>query len=320
MSITKESILSRTHYGLNIYSYVLQQFHPNETVLHLSGRECLWIKNPFTGNQIPSLRIRCINNVFMFEDEQNPNFKGDPFDFAELHFKLSGNELLVKLNECLFLMLDKKRGFYDKEPALSKPKITPAPELNKQETIIPVFSYFNKPIANTQPAKIVNLLDIYRLVKGDTFKTVTEKLRSIPDKGKARNYKTQNFDYVTFSGTFSKREDKALIKHSGLITIDFDHVQDLEQLKLLLLKDEYFETELLFTSPSGDGLKWIIPVDTSRYSHAEYFEGIQGYIGQTYNLQIDKSGRDISRACFLVHDNNIFINPKYLQHVSEENL
>jgi hypothetical protein len=34
---------------------------------------------------------------------------------------------------------------------------------------------------------------------------------------------------------------------------------------------------------------------------------------KTYQLEVDKSGKDISRACFLPYDSEVFINPKYLQ-------
>ncbi|PKP34942.1 MAG: VirE protein [Bacteroidetes bacterium HGW-Bacteroidetes-17] len=320
MAITKDNILDKTHYGLNIYAYVLRQFKPGEVVLKLSGRECAWIKNPFTNSKTPTLMIRCINNVFLYEDNEIPDFKGDPFDFAELYFKISGDELLAKLNECLNLYLDKKRSFYGNGDYFKRPVTSDISREVKPTLVIPVFSYFKRPVTNTQPANTVNILDVYQLIKGMDFKKATEKLRSIKVKDDARKFKAHSFDYVTFSGTFGKREDKSLIKHSGLMTIDFDHVANIERLKADLLKDEYFETELLFVSPSGEGLKWIIPVDLSEYSHAEYFEAIQNYIWQTYHLQIDKSGRDISRACFLGYDNNIFINPKYIDYAKQENV
>ena len=43
--------------------------------------------------------------------------------------------------------------------------------------------------------------------------------------------------------------------------LDFDHIGNPEKFKELLLQHDYFDTELLFTSPSGDGVKWIIPIE-----------------------------------------------------------
>jgi hypothetical protein len=142
---------------------------------------------------------------------------------------------------------------------------------------------------------------------------MTEQLRAIQAKDEARKFKASKFDYATFSGAFERRNDKALLNHSGLLTIDFDHITNLQQLKNQLLNDEYFETELLFVSPSGDGLKWIIPIDITESTHQNFFNAIANYIEEVYQLEVDKSGKDVSRACFLPSDPEVFINPKYLQ-------
>ena len=78
-----------------------------------------------------------------------------------------------------------------------------------------------------------------------------------------------------------------------------------------MLTDEYFETEILFTSPSGDGLKWIISIDITEHSHKDWFTSIKHYIEETYNMEVDNAGKDVSRACFLPHDINIYLHPKY---------
>lgn len=132
------------------------------------------------------------------------------------------------------------------------------------------------------------------------------------DTKETRKYKASNFNYVTFSGTFLKRNDKALISNSGLLVIDFNHIDDIDSLKESLLQDEYFETKLLFTSPSGDCLKWIIPIDLTKAKHQDYFRTVANYIKHTYQMEIDQSGKDVSRACFISHDEAVYINPKYI--------
>ncbi|MEN9445943.1 MAG: hypothetical protein RL728_455 [Bacteroidota bacterium] len=179
------------------------------------------------------------------------------------------------------------------------------------------FSYFKAPIKNTIPLDSVTLFDMYTFIRDVTFAYRTVELRAITNDKEAKQFKANNFDYVTFSGTFSKREDKSLIKHSGLMTIDLDDLSNLEEVKQLLLNDEYFETELLFTSPSGDGLKWIVSIDLTKATHLEYFKGIANYLFKTYQLKVDASGKDVSRACFVPHDRNCYINPKYIMNYEE---
>jgi len=108
-----------------------------------------------------------------------------------------------------------------------------------------------------------SLLQIYNVITGNYYKSRTEHLRSITDPAQARKFKAANFDYCTFSGIFTTRSDKELIKHSDLLCIDFDHLPNLSEIRNRLLADEYFETQLLFTSPSGDGL-------LIRQSHGNY--------------------------------------------------
>jgi len=175
------------------------------------------------------------------------------------------------------------------------------------------FSFFRAPITNTKPHIHTTLRHIYTAIIGSHYKERTQQLRAISDPAQARKFKASNFDYCTFSGTFTARNDKALIKHSGLLCLDFDHLNNIEALFNQLLNDEYFDTLLLFRSPSGNGLKWIIPIDITETTHANYFISVSNYIQATYNIEVDKSGKDISRACFLSHDPQAYINPLILK-------
>ena len=306
MEISREAILHKTHYGLNIYAYVLRQYYQDETVLSLSGRDCKPTKNPFNADK-PTLIVKVVDGCATHTDTEEAIAQGNVFDFASLHFGISGQQLNEKLNEALHLRIGQKNGFYTQEE--SQPQVV-APEPVKLKA--PLFSFYTKPVTNINPTRDIDLVEAYSIIKGDSFATCTSTLRSIQDVKEARKYKAFNFDYVTFSGTFSQRNDKHLRKHSGLLTIDFDHVSDLSGLKAELLKDQYFETELLFVSPSGDGLKWIIPIELTKAKHQDYFKAVANYILHTYKLEVDQSGKDISRACFLPHDPQVFINPKYL--------
>lgn len=302
----KDEILQNTHYGLNIYAFILRSYYPDETVLSLSGRDCSPAKNPFN-NDKPTLLVKIIDGCAIHTDVENAIVAGNAFDFASLFYSMEGQDLLDKINEDLNLRLTPEKPI--QYPMLSN--ILP----NNRGIALkksPVFSYFNKPVSNIIPARKVTLLEVYYLVKGYHFALSTKTLREVTDMKEARKYKAQHFDYVTFSGLFSQRNDVNLIRHSGLLTVDFDHVDDIQALKKSLLNDAYFETELLFVSPSGDGLKWIIPIDLSQVKHRDYFKAVANYLQQSYNLHVDQSGKDISRACFLPYDPEIFIHSKYL--------
>lgn len=294
MEISKQAILDKTHYGLNIYALVLQENYPGETVLSLRGRNCLPAKNPFN-NDKTTLQIFSENNLFLFKDDELSGFCGDPFDFAQMHYQLRDEALLHVLNTRMNLGLT-------------------MPEPIESEIAIPSFSLFLHPVSNVNPYQSINLREAWNLIRSPYYKNLTRQLRALDGFNAARRFKATQLDYATFSGVFTKRSDDALVKHSGLLTIDFDHVPHVGELKIQLSQDACFETELMFVSPSGDGVKWIIPIDLSECTHQEWFRAVESYIKSTYRLEIDKSGKDISRACFLPYDPDVCLNPKYRKH------
>jgi hypothetical protein len=340
--LNKESILNKTHYGLGIYSHILRLYYPDEVVLRLVERDCGLCRNPFDANKetlhiwIEKTTPRDVKSeeFARHEDSENAIPTGDAFDFAELHYKQQGEELLKTLNKELNLRIGEQWCFYKKNRSLSEVVSERGRTVEAQSPICPqspksppfgdlrgcLFSFFKSPITNTKPHKMVSLLQIYNAIKGDYYRERTQKLRAISDVAQARRFKAANFDYCTFSGVFTTRNDKALIKHSGLLCIDFDHLNNVQTLFNQLLKDEYFDTQLLFHSPSGNGLKWIISIDTTQTTHAEYFLSVSNYIKVTYSVEVDKSGKDISRACFLSYDPQAFINPQILKNYEQEKI
>ena len=163
----------------------------------------------------------------------------------------------------------------------------------------------------------VGIVDVYRYITGHYAQPQTEALRLMATSPEAKRYKATHFDYCTFSGLFRKRNERELIMYSGLMCLDFDHVENIMELKQKLLNHEYFDTELLFVSPSGNGLKWIIPVDLKGWEHSRYFKAVTNCIKATGLPLVDMSGSDVVRLCFLPHDPQAYINPKYKDDVEE---
>ena len=181
------------------------------------------------------------------------------------------------------------------------------------------FSFFRKPIRNVEPLRCITIPDIYRYIVGPYAQRQTETLRAIIDKDAARKYKAENVDFCTFSGTFRIRNKSHLLLHSELLCIDFDHVADIPSLRERLLHDDYFETELLFRSPSGDGLKWVIDIERKGWEHSRFYNAVYNYLVASGYPEPDKSGSDVARSCFIPYDPEAYINSKYPEYVRKEN-
>lgn len=186
------------------------------------------------------------------------------------------------------------------------------------------FSFFRAPVSNVVPHSTVGLRQIYNAVRGDYYRAATEelrRLRRLQQEGRAtqrdvQRFKARNFDYATFSGVFSRRCDSNLQTHSGLLCLDFDHIdqwqgggalQGVYGLRYALMHDTAVDTALLMRSPGGDGLKWVVCIDLTQGTHAQWFDTLSFYVGRTYDVKTDFSGRDVSRACYLPWDPDVVI-------------
>lgn len=142
----------------------------------------------------------------------------------------------------------------------------------------------------------------------------TNTLRSITDEEGQRQFKGKNFDYVTPGGTFSYCDDNSLVEVSNMVCIDLDHLDDdsekmlrkisPKEMKQLLLQDPYFgdKTLLMYTSPRGHGIKWLVEVDMDQCDYKTWFNALRNYLMTTYGLgekQVDSTVAHVSHGCFV---------------------
>ena len=174
----------------------------------------------------------------------------------------------------------------------------------------PRFSFYRKPVSNPFVYKDITLRDAFNYITGPYAKVQTDVLRSLTNPKEKSQYKSQYFDYVTFSGRFRKRSNEGLIEHSGFICFDFDHVGDklaVDDLKHQIIADGSLDVRLAFRSPSGDGLKVILAVEIAKYPHWDWFMCLSRYFETNYGVAPDPSGKDVARACFLPHDPECYL-------------
>ena len=174
-------------------------------------------------------------------------------------------------------------------------------------------SFYRAPISNCKPEKEMSLKEIFDFIKNERL-GILIKYRGIKDEKEARSYKASKFDHCTFSGVFTHRKEDCLVQHSGLLCLDFDHLDDVESVFQQLIADARCPTALLFRSPSGDGLKWVVPIDVTQISHEDWFNVLSSYVRDTYGLEADGHCKDVSRACFLPRDPDVYMD----EHVFEK--
>jgi predicted P-loop ATPase len=111
---------------------------------------------------------------------------------------------------------------------------------------------------------------------------------------------------ITIAGVFKSCHNKDIIKATGLIGVDFDHVEDMEETRQILMNDPY--VAWYFQSVSKTGYCAIIHIDPTKFQ--ESYEGIEKYFLQNYGLITDPQCKNIARRRFLSYDPEVEINPQ----------
>ena len=172
------------------------------------------------------------------------------------------------------------------------------------------------------PTESITLEEVWERITDRGLQDQTTALRILLQEGRKEEYKTSKGNLlpsVTFGGTFdyrttntetlSRKGKTGLLRGSGFVIIDIDHISEtglsLQELKDRISEDREIGVRLVFTSPSGDGLKVVCRVSsqiTEKDSYKTAYNSLRHFINSKYGEIVDKSGSDISRLCLLCCD------------------
>lgn len=150
----------------------------------------------------------------------------------------------------------------------------------------------------------VDLNNFLHDIKEGVWQDLVLPIRALKTKDERKELK-KRLPNVTISGVFTERLDGSIKQHSNYIAIDIDDLhKDINAVKSILSKDPYVYA--CFVSVSGTGLCAIFHIDGSR--HRDAFEGIADYLYKSYQLIVDRSGINESRARFASFDPHMYFN------------
>lgn len=173
--------------------------------------------------------------------------------------------------------------------------------------INPLVSYFPDGIDNVFKSYRVTLKKLHDgIVNFPGWIEQTEKARAAYLKyGKSPEYRAvrNKLPYITPDGVWNNRSKTGeLLKPSNLIQIDIDELdaEAMAATRKILVADVH--TLLLFTSPSGAGLKALV--------YCENFSSCKGAVLIAYydklGIKLDKSTLHDKAACFVCHDSSAY--------------
>ena len=180
-----------------------------------------------------------------------------------------------------------------------------------------IFSGFNQPVENK--ALILILNDI----KNGIYRTDIESIRSCIASGdteKADQLKKQ-LPAFTPSGTYEGGRKAHLLKrYSGFVHLDFDKLSPEALNEAFLTISQIPYTFGCLRSPSGNGLKVFVEVNTTSVHHDTAYRQVQDYYEDVLGIPADPKCKDITRLCFVSDDPDLYknlSNKKFLVRLPE---
>ena len=132
-----------------------------------------------------------------------------------------------------------------------------------------------------------------------------EALRALPYGSAEFNQAKRSMPCYTPSGVFEVRNSEGLVKHSGVLCIEWDKVEDCQELKDLLGSLPFIFYAGL--SCSGRGVFALIKI-ADPTKHRAYFRALADYFGGI-GYKVDESGKDVCRLRVASWDGSPIFNP-----------
>lgn len=155
-----------------------------------------------------------------------------------------------------------------------------------------------------------NPLDINLLtfINSRKFKENIDIIRALDEK-EDRDKQKALLPAITPSGTFTYRNEKGLIKHSGLIQFDIDykgneHIDNFEDIVLEVGKLPYIA--YCGFSASGYGVWGLVPIAYPE-KHKLHLQALKDIFKQ-YNIKVDNAPSNVASLRGYSYDDNAYIN------------
>ena len=175
---------------------------------------------------------------------------------------------------------------------------------------VTLFKNFNVPIND------ISLTDVLSDIKSGTYKLQVDIIRELIQSNllELAGQHKKTLPAFTVSATF---KGGRTIQHLDLYTHYI--ILDIDKLSPDILSNAFAEIERIpftyvcFKSPSGNGLKIIVEVDSNAANHLSAFNQVADFYEKELKLPIDRSGKDITRLCFVSFDPHLFINAEHVK-------
>ena len=168
-----------------------------------------------------------------------------------------------------------------------------------------IFKNFTVPVENK------SLIVISKDIASGKYKTEVEEIQFLIAQGNEEEAKAKKQKLLAFTPSATFREQRILPnmeQYSGFIHLDFDKLTPEQLIEAFKIICSIPYTFLCFRSPSGNGLKVFVEVNTSAEQHDIAYKQVQQFYEEKLGIASDPKCKDITRLCFMSHDPALYKN------------
>jgi len=163
----------------------------------------------------------------------------------------------------------------------------------------------------TQPVENKSLMLIAKDIASDKYKAEITEIRSLLAHGKKEEADTKKKKLLAFtpSAVFEEKRQMPFLKmYNGFVHLDFDKLTPEQLQAAFAIISSIPYTFVCFISPSGNGLKVLIEVNTGLVNHEQAYLQVTQFYEKATGLKADPSCKDVTRLCFVSYDPNLYKN------------
>lgn len=171
--------------------------------------------------------------------------------------------------------------------------------------VVSIFQNFNEVVQNQK------IIEVLNDIKTGKYINVITYLRKSLAESKMEAYERAKKSLPAFTPSASFKGGRKLefvTAYTQIVVLDIDKLTKEQLTNAKALAQETPYTYSVFISPSGNGLKIFVRVNSSQENHKEAFLALQKFYEEFLSLPIDKSGKDVTRLCFVSYDTDLYLN------------
>lgn len=168
-----------------------------------------------------------------------------------------------------------------------------------------LFKGFNNPVENK------SLIILTKEIQEGKYKAEVEQVRQLimqGNKEEADRLKKLLPAFTPSAVYKGGRKPEFLEMYSQFIILDFDKLLPNELQAAFQKAAAVPYTFSCFRSPGGNGFKILVEVTSTQEHHLDAFNQVADYYEQQLGLPVDRSGKDITRLCFVSYDPETYRN------------